>query len=277
MTEQHIIDQTEKPPTRASLAEDFRALGLKAGQTVLMHSALSKLGWVVGGPVAVVQALLDVLGEEGTLMVPAQSSGNSDPENWSSPPVPPDWWPIIRDNMPAYDPETTPTRQMGAIADTVMCWPGNRRSDHPQASFSAVGAKRDELVGGHTPIEAALGDKSPLAALYDLDGHVLLLGVGHGNNTSLHLAEHRAQIDMPTETDGAAVLRDGQREWVVFQRPSFDDEDFESLGIAYELEHEEQVRVGPIGQATARLLQQRPLVDFGVDWLEANRPRDNGS
>ena len=93
----------EPPPgslqTRESLAADLRALGLRAGGIVLCHTSMRSLGWVCGGPVAVAQALLDVLGPDGTLVVPAHSTDNSDPAGWPFPPVPQDWWPAIREHM----------------------------------------------------------------------------------------------------------------------------------------------------------------------------------
>src|SRR5947209_4670435 len=109
--------RADRPRTRASLAEDLRRLGLSEGVTVLVHSSLSTLGWVCGGPVAVVQALLDVLTDSGTLVMPTHSGEYSDPAPWQEPPVPRDWWPVIRETMPAFDPQVTPTRGMGRIVE----------------------------------------------------------------------------------------------------------------------------------------------------------------
>jgi hypothetical protein len=117
MSEADLIARTDKPGTRESLAADLAGLGLKTGDTVIVHSSLSKLGWLAGGPVAAIQALLDALGPKGTLVMPAHSSDLTDPANWRAPPVPSDWVEIIRANMPAYDPRTTPTRHMGQIAE----------------------------------------------------------------------------------------------------------------------------------------------------------------
>lgn len=80
--------QSDKPQTRASIADELHALGLRGADTVLVHASLRSLGWVCGGQVAVVQALLDVVGSTGTLVVPTQTTGNSDPKHWSLPPVP---------------------------------------------------------------------------------------------------------------------------------------------------------------------------------------------
>ncbi|MGT5020821.1 AAC(3) family N-acetyltransferase, partial [Escherichia coli] len=106
-TEQELISRTSQPATRASLARQMRENGLTLGGTVLVHSSLSSLGWVAGGPVAVIQALLDCVGPQGTIVMPTHSGDLTDPADWRSPPVPADWVQILRNEMPAYDPQTT--------------------------------------------------------------------------------------------------------------------------------------------------------------------------
>ena len=271
MSEKDIIQKSGEPITRERLIADFNTLGLAAGETVLVHSALSRLGWVVGGAETVVLALLDVLGTEGTLMVPTHSSHNSDPVNWRNPPVPESWWPVIRDHMPPFDPTRTRTRMMGQIAETVRMWPGAHRSDHPQMSFTALGSNAEALTSTHTPLEEGFKEISPLGKLNELDGWVMLLGVGHGNNTSLHLAEERAEFPKKTEQQGAAVMVDGVRQWAAWEQLAYDDEDFEQLGAAFEAAHPDSVSIGAVGIGTARLMRQRAVVDFGVEWLAANR------
>lgn len=104
--------------TVQTLAADFRRLGVKAGMTILLHSSFKSLGqWVAGGPVAVILALEEVLGESGTLVMPTHSSDLTDPAGWSNPPVPEAWWQSIREQMPAYDPDLTQLRGMGVIPD----------------------------------------------------------------------------------------------------------------------------------------------------------------
>lgn len=86
--EREIINATPEPRTRQGLARGFRALGVEPGMTVLAHSSLASLGWVCGGPVAVVQALMDAVSPVGTLVMPAHSGNLSEPSNWRNPPVP---------------------------------------------------------------------------------------------------------------------------------------------------------------------------------------------
>lgn len=269
MPEGDTIHDDALPLTVESLAAQLQACGLRAGQTVLVHSSLSALGWVAGGAQAVIMALLEALGADGTLMMPAHSNANTDPGQWRNPPVPEAWWGIIRAHWPAYDPDRTPTRAMGAIPELFRTWPGVIRSAHPSGSFAAHGPSAHALIDGHT-LESIFGDDSPIGHLYALDGHVLLLGVGHFNNTSLHLAEFRAQwpgkawID-----DSAAMLVDGQRQRVTYRTVDLNADDFGQIGDSFEAEnHFTPCRVG---RAEVRFFRQRPIVDYAVRWMEANR------
>ena len=273
MPEDRVIAKTPQPRTRRSLGRDLRHLGLHAGDLVLMHSSLSSLGWVAGGAPAVVLAVLDVLGPEGTVVVPTQTGDNSDPKDWSRPPVPKDWWPVIRAEMPAYDPATTPTRGMGRIVECLRTWPGARRSAHPQVSFAALGRLADEVTRNH-PFDDGLGEASPLGLLYRLDAKVLLLGVGYDSATALHLAEYRVE-GMPRERYGVAALVGGERQWITYSDVEHLDADeiFPRIGEAYEGAH--PVVKGQVGSAAARLLPMRTLVDFGTIWLSHAGPSDN--
>ncbi|HJQ58509.1 MAG TPA: AAC(3) family N-acetyltransferase [Vineibacter sp.] len=261
---------TGLPASIDSLSHDLAALGVRPGTTLLVHSSLASMGWVIGGAPSAVAALTAVLGPDGTLVMPTHSGVLSDPAEWVAPPVPAAWHAHIRSHMPAYDPETTVTRIMGAIPESFRTQPGARRSAHPRQSCAARGPQAAFITDDHA-LECAMGECSPLARVYDLDGWVLLLGVGHARNTSLHLAEHRARY--PAKRDksfGSPVTIDGARRWLVVQDLDFDDSDFAAVGDAFERERRE-VAVGTVGYAPARLMRQRPLVDFGARWMTANR------
>ncbi len=267
-TVQKLVSQTETPATVASLKADLRALGVTPGMVVLVHSSLSAMGWVCGGPVAVILALQQALGPDGTLVMPAHSSDLTEPSRWESPPVPESWWPVIRESMPAFDPDLTPTRSMGVIPETFRKQRGVLRSDHPHVSVCALGPRAREITADHCLVNG-LGEDSPLGRLYDLHAHVLLLGVGHERNTSMHLAEYRADYATKRIIEDGAPAATG---WVTFSEFENDSSDFDRVGEAFlQSEAGHGVRRGRVGLADGQLMPQRDVVDFAVSWLEENR------
>jgi aminoglycoside 3-N-acetyltransferase len=270
MTEADVVARTAKPHTAASLTADLLALGVRPGETLLVHSSLSALGWVVGGAQAVVEALLAAVDDAGTLVMPAYSTDNSEPAPWRDPAVPRAWWPTIRAHMPAFDTRKTPTRGMGRIAELFRTWPGAARSHHPALSFSAIGPRAAAILGNHG-LEDGFGENSPLARVYDLKGRVLLLGVGHNRNSSLHLAEHRADWPGKTRIEQAAAVQSREgRQWVRFSDVKLNADDFEKIGAAFE--ETGGASVAHVGNAGCRLMPQPALVDFAVQWMSRNRP-----
>ncbi|RDZ40740.1 AAC(3) family N-acetyltransferase [Haloferax sp. Atlit-47N] len=268
MSEADAVERVDEPGTVDSLAADLRALGVERGDTLLVHSSLSSLGWVAGGPQAVVDALQTVLTDDGTLVMPTHTGQYTDPSVWENPPVPDDWVETIGESMPPFRPDVTPTRGMGAVPECFRNYPGVVRSEHPTVSFAAWGAAAEEIVGGHE-LDYGLGDGSPLARVYDRGGDVLLLGVGHGNNTSLHLAEHRADFEKTRTRERAPLLRDGERVVVEYDDIEVETDDFEAVGEAFETTV--GATEGSVAAATATLFDQPALVDFAEDWFESNR------
>lgn len=274
MSEQRVIEQTiGGPATATSLANDLAHLEGLAGATLLVHSSLSALGWVCGGPLAVVEALLTTVGPAGTVVTPTFSAQLSDPAQWHDPPVPEDWCPTIRAHNPPFDPATTPTRGMGAIVDVFRDRPRAHRSHHPQTSFAAEGPRAARICDGQT-LANQLGERSPLARLYEADALVLLLGVDHTVNTSLHLAEYRSpQAPARRTRNGLPVAGEhGGTEWIEVDDIDVDASDFAAVGAAFEAADPQAVQTAGIAQAAARLLPQRPLVDFAVTWFAQHRP-----
>ncbi|QLE56725.1 aminoglycoside N(3)-acetyltransferase [Nostoc sp. TCL26-01] len=263
MSESQVIASTPSPRTRHSLATDLFNAGLNSNMTVIVHSSLSSLGWVCGGSVAVVQALMDVITPAGNLVMPTHSGDLSDPVSWQKPPVPQEWWSIIRETMPAFDPKVTPTRGMGKIVETFRTSENVLRSSHPQVSFAAWGKDAEKIVLDHS-LDYSLGENSPLARLYDLNAWVLLLGVGYENCTSFHLAEYRVGRGKPVKR-GAPILEAGQPIWQWFSDIDFDSSCFVEIGEAWEKTGE--VKISTVGSAQSKLFNMRNAVDFAVTWL----------
>lgn len=267
-----IITETQKTRailTKEDLIHHFTSCGLTKGQTIFVHCSLSKLGFVVGGAETLIRSLLDIVGEEGTLMMPSQTWKNLDPSTGVHWEEPVEWWPIIREHWPAYDKEITPAIGMGAVAEMFRKWPGACRSDHPARSIAAVGKHAAFITENHD-LSNIFGEGSPLDKLYQLNGFILLIGVGHDKNTSLHLAETRAEFpSKETVQESSAIMVDSTRTWVTYETLAVDDSDFVQLGEEYEKEI--KLKIHQIGDAEVRLLEQRPLVDWAAAWMQKHR------
>ena len=269
VTEGSVVNSTPKPNTINSLKHDFEALGVKPGAIIIMHSSLSKIGWIVGGLVSVIRAIMQTLTPSGTLVMPTFTGGNSEPSKWQNPPVPESWWEIIRKEMPAFEPQITPTRGIGKIVELFRNWPGVLRSNHPMSSFAAWGKNAKFIIENHELIDD-LGEGSPISRLYKLDAQILLIGVTHENNTSIHLAEYRSDFPGKKKTiTGSAISVNNKQKWVEWEELELNSDDFAQLGADFESKI--NYKPGKIGMAESRLVSVRAIVDFGVEWLKQNR------
>ncbi|KYH26602.1 aminoglycoside 3-N-acetyltransferase [Halalkalicoccus paucihalophilus] len=268
MSERQAIERVGEPNTSASLTAEFRALGIRPGEPLLVHASLSALGWTCGGPQAVCDALYEAVGEAGTVVVPTHTGQYTNPAGWSEPPVPEDWIETVREERPPYRPAVTPTRGVGTVPECLRNYPDAIRSRHPTVSFAACGSEARAIIADHG-FDYGLGEESPLARLYERDGKILLLGVGHEKNTSLHLGEYRTAVPNETVRNSAPVVRDGKRVDVEYEDIETRTDDFADCGTDFE--REVGLTAGTVGAATAKLMDQREMVDFATEWFEQNR------
>ncbi|MBB6450547.1 aminoglycoside 3-N-acetyltransferase [Geomicrobium halophilum] len=263
MSEEKVIQASLSPQTRTSLSNSLIDLGLKEGMIVIVHSSMSALGWVCGGPVAVIQSIQDVITANGTLVMPTHSANVSDPKEWGNPSIPKSWVTTVREEMPAFDPNITPTLAMGSVAETFRSFPDVKRSYHPVHSFAAWGKHRDTIIDHHS-LKNGLGENSPLASIYELGGHVLMLGTEYDTNTSMHLGEHRSGV-IDTFTRASPIFENGKKVWRTYSEIDYDEEAFPNIGEGFESKHTISVR--KIGTSKTTLLFQPDLVDYTAKFL----------
>ena len=251
------------PNTLDSLRRELRELGLSTGMTVMVHSSLGKVGWTVGGPVTVIRALLDVIGPEGTLVLPAESPQISDPSTWNDTRVKPEWHDTIREHLPIFDLLTTPTT-MGTIPEAFRTFPGTLRSNHPLVSVCANGPLAKEITAEHA-LEFCEGKGTPFEKLDTLGAYTLLLGVGFNRCTSLHYAESLVPARR-TMVNRFPMLLNGERVWVEARNMATDG------GVHFPAVGEQfidtgAVRKARVGNADAMLFSTRQLVDFAESYF----------
>lgn len=261
------------PVTSSAIAAGARALGLEQGTLLLVHVSLSSIAaegsMVVGGPVGVIEGLLEAIGDEGTLVMPAFSADYSDPGSWESPPAPHAWLPMIREGMPAWRADRAPTFRIGAVAETFRSYREVRRSEHPQSSFTARGPLAETIVEG-VALDDPLGPDGCLGRLRTHRARVLLIGCGFGSCTAFHLAEHETAHPPARVTSAAPIVRDGRRTWVRWSEPRYDASSFALAGEAF-LAHG-GCRSGPIGEAESHLFELADAVRHATGWMD-RRPR----
>lgn len=149
---------------RDRLAADLRSLGVQAGDTIFVHSALSSLGYVDGGANTVVEALLDAVEPNGTMAVPTFTF---------YPPAPGDY---LDPQQYVFDPRTTPST-LGKITEVLRLRPDAVRSEHPTHSVAAVGRHKRFLTEAHVTSEYPYGRSSPFYRLVEVDGKIVCIGV----------------------------------------------------------------------------------------------------
>ncbi|MFE4060749.1 aminoglycoside N(3)-acetyltransferase [Streptomyces sp. NPDC059096] len=257
---------TEPGPTAEELARDLASLGVVPGTTLLVHASLSGTGLDAD---TLRTALLTALGEDGTLVVPAFTEDNSDSSATHRARIAGlsrRQAAAFRAAMPAFDARTTPGTEMGRLAESVRTAEGAVRSDHPQSSFAALGARAAELLADH-PLHSHLGPDSPLGAMAEADARVLLVNVGYGACTAFHLAEYRPGA---TTRSYHCVVKapDGSPRWVEYEDVHLDDSDFGAIGAAFPWGLEQK---GQLGGVVGRLFPMKDAVAHATVWMAEKR------
>jgi aminoglycoside N3'-acetyltransferase len=225
----------------AEVTSQLHALGVEEGGVVQVHTSFRAIRPVEGGPLGLIEALRDALGPEGTLVMPSWSGEDDEPFDPRSTPVPPN---------------------LGVVADTFWRLPGVLRSDHSHA-FAAAGPEAARITSDPLPLPPHIPE-SPVGRVHDLDGQVLLLGVGHDADTTLHLAELIAGVPYRVPMY-CTILQDGRPVRINYgendhccERFAFADEWLRVRGLQSE---------GPVGRAHARLARARDIVGVTLEHL----------
>ena len=259
--------------TESQLTHQLAELGIDEGGVLLVHASLRSLGKVEGGPATVLRALRRALGPDGTLVVPAFTSDNSDTSTVHLERVrglSDEARTAVPREHAAVRPDDHPVDRVGILAETTRLHPESLRSAHPQTSFAALGPQAVKVIANHRP-DCHLGETSPLARLYELRAQILLLGVGFDRCTAFHLGEYRVNSP-PRRSYRCVVRRDGRRQWWEYDDVALDDSDFGTLGAEFERAgHGRPCEVGMVGAAQCRAGEFVDAVDYAQGWFPEHR------
>jgi len=250
---------TSKVVDKDQIKADLRKIGLHKGCVALVHSSLSSVGYVRGGADAVIDALLEIVGEKGTVVVPTFPFRG--------------FMADYVQNSPAFDVDKTPSK-MGAVTERFRQRPGSIRSAHPTHSVAAIGAHAPFLIEGHEDSLYPFDEASPFWKLIKIKGYVLLLGVGYESMTVLRTFEcivpdfpYRVYLEEPIKLP--VVNTEGQEKSIMtkVQNPQVSKIRSNSIIGGY-LDKCGVSRIGSIGMATARLVFVGDLLDIMNELLK---------
>jgi aminoglycoside 3-N-acetyltransferase len=256
--------------TSQRLVRDLRGLGVRRGDTLLVHASLRRIGWVDGGAPTVISALRQAVGETGNVVAPTGTEDNSLTSRAyraRTATMTPEEERKYRQEMRAFDRDLTPSG-MGAVGESLRTTGGAVRSAHPQSSFAAIGPDAAYLMADHK-LDCHLGENSPLAKLYETGARVLMIGVGYRACSAFHLAEYRYVESPPSRMYSCAVMVNGQSDWIDYRDVVLDDRDFGQIGKT--LDRQDSVTIGYVGNAKSRLIPLVQAVEHAKDWMALHR------
>lgn len=256
--------------TKTDIVNGLRQLGVLEGMVLEVHASMRSLGYVIGGAQTVVDALIDAVGFDGTVVMPIQASENTEPSFWENPPVDRSLWKKVRESMPAFKPDESDISNMGAIAENLNRRPGAYRSYHPSCAFVTYG-KYGKLITQKQSLDYALSEESPLGQMYQLPSYVLLMGVDFDRCTAMHLGEYRSNARQVI-LQGGAIEENGYRKWVKYLDLALDSDEFVEIGRKMELNN--MVKEGKVGHSDCKLFRLAEAVDFTSEYLERKYPME---
>jgi aminoglycoside 3-N-acetyltransferase len=234
---------SRQPVSILDLTAQIRELGGTPGRVLLVHTSFSRVGPVENGPLGLIRALQAALGPNGTLVMPSMSDDDDHP----------------------FDPRRTPCLGMGVVADMFWRMPGVLRSDSPHA-FAAIGAEAGRITANH-PLDVPHGLNSPVGRVYDLDGQIVLLGVGHDANTTIHLAEGLAGVRY-RRPKSVMIIEGGKLARYCYGEIDHCCDNFTL--VDQWLDAGGRQRRGPVGHGEGRLASARDVVATVTDRLRTN-------
>lgn len=250
--------------TRNQLKGDLLACGIKKGDVIEVHASLKKVGYITGGPQTLIDAIIDVIGFEGTLVMAAQAHDNSEPAFFAHPPIPVKEYEAFREARPTNKGKLENFRNMGELSKALIARPNSYLSDHPQVAFVALGKYAKWITQSH-PLSAQLGLDSPLGRCLELKSKIILIGVDYDNATGLHLGEHLS-YKRPCILQGAKVLIHSEPTWVKFNAYDYDSDDF--IEVGKRLEKENCVEFNKIGDAQVKIFKLEEATQITKAYFE---------
>ena len=239
------MEKTSYLVTKEDIIKGLKEVGFRTGDIIMVHSSLSSIGYVEGGADTVIDAFLEIIDKEGTLVMPAFSFG----------------WDSAKGQMIKYPFNIfkSPSR-MGKITETFRLMKETLRSNHPTHSVIAKGSKAKEITLNGQYYKSTVGKDSPFEKMIHLGAYILLLGVNQTSNTTIHHIEDEVKDKVP-------YLKAARIDGEDYSRAHSDFNGIEKYLIKYKA-----IKFGKIGEAIVRVMNAKKLVKITKNVLLKEDP-----
>lgn len=260
--------------TKTMITSDLLKLGVNKNDNILIHASMKKIGWLVGGPIILIEALNEIVGKYGSIMMYV---------GWEDGPYTMEDWPeekkmLYQKECPGYNKKKSrAVCDWGILGEIFRTYPSTIRSNHPDGSFCSIGKNARFLMKDHSFIYG-YGEKSPLAKLVKLNGKVLMIGAPFTSMTLLHHAEsicnvknkkiikYKMPIEKRKKTKWVDIIEYDTNIPIINK---YKEDYFNNIIEDYCAEKE--INHGIIGDSVTYYFNSKDVIKYAVKWLEKNQ------
>ena len=219
-------------------------MNIQKGDVIIVHSSLSSIGYVSGGADTVIDALLEVVGDEGTIVMSTLTG----------------WF-------DHFDVCATPSA-VGKISEVFRKRQNAHRSLHPVHSVAAIGKHAQYITEGHDKCETGCGSGTPYYKIKELKGKIMLLGVDMDRNTIMHCLEEEINARYLRTLDILAPTYMDNYKQEKFTLKKFPPGHRDFIRITPKLRNKDALIEGKIGNAVVKVIEMEKLFQIGLEILD---------
>lgn len=257
--------------TKEDIKYSLTSLGVKKGMLLFVQSSLRPLGWINGGAQTIIEALMECVGYEGTIIMPAFTKLISDPASLKVGTVPRESWEKIRNTALPFSKKLTIPQNMGEVAVQFMRNEAVLRSSHPTYSFLAWGKYAKLIVEKHA-LHFGLSKESPLGKIVELNGYVVMLGMNYDKCEMLHLAQYSA-AKCPIKISTYPIEKNGSTNWIKMADLDLNTYGYRIVGEV--MEERKIVSEMRVGDTYCRMFSAREAVNITTAYLNLENDYDS--
>lgn len=249
--------------TKDDAKRQLHSLGLQKGMLVLVDAKIDNLGYIASGAQVLIEALMDVVGYEGTIVMPTFTLDFVDPACRYDMKIDRESWKYIREDALPFSKKLTAPQHCDEIVSQFLRNDGIARSYHPLYSFAAWG-KYAKLICDRQPLHFGLSMDSPLGKLFELNAFVLLLGCDYQDSTIFHLARYSGK-QLPIRVTCSPVQQGGHVKWKDMLDLEFDNSGYNAIGEV--MEERKTVKTSYLGAGRCRFFNAREAVNIATAYF----------